>query len=395
MKITAFLLAAVLAGFAHAAAPSSSAPIHTFGSLTISPRGDRVASVENLQSLTRAEQVHGPVVVRSVCDGRVLESIDPCRACNYAGLAWSPDGQSLVFIATDPAAGNAQVVMARNGDTKTLATLQGVANTPRFSPDGQSIAVLATAAAKKKIGALEAGVEQVGDIGAAPDEQRIAVVAIGGGELAFVTPDDTFVYEYDWTPDAKGFIGTAAKGDGDNNWWLADLDAFDLAQGTPRRIAGAQWAKYQMSMPRISPDGKSVVFVGGIMSDFGPLGGEIYQVPFAGGAPVSVTPGFRGSFNALLWRDAHLYATAVVVDRAALLTFDPAARTTRTLWSDTVSASAAESSVSLSADGRTGAAAVLSNAAARPSSSPTTATRPLRTRAFAAVYSAIDACQSR
>lgn len=358
MKTTAFLLAAALAGFAHAAAPSSSAPIHIFGSLTISPRGDRVASVENLQSLTRAEQVHGPVVVRSVRDGRVLESIDPCRACSYAGLAWSPDGRSLVFIATDPAAGNAQVVMARNGDTKTLATLQGAVNTPRFSPDGQSIAVLATAAAKKKIGALEAGVEQVGDIGAAPDEQRIAVVAIGGGELAFVTPDDTFVYEYDWTPDAKGFIGSAAKGDGDNNWWLADLDAFDLAKGTPRRIAGAQWAKYQMSMPRMSPDGRSVVFVGGIMSDFGPLGGEIYQVPFAGGTPVSVTPGFRGSFNALLWRGAHLYATAVVVDRAALLTVDPAARTTRTLWSDAVSASAAESSVSLSADGRTGAAAV-------------------------------------
>jgi dipeptidyl aminopeptidase/acylaminoacyl peptidase len=248
--------------------------------------------------------------------------------------------------------------LARRGGTKTLATLQGVANTPRFAPDGRSIAVLATAAAKKKIGALEAGVEQVGDIGAAPDEQRIAVVPIGGGELDFITPDDTFVYEYDWTPDGHGFVGTAAKGDGDNNWWLADLDAFDLAKGAPRRIAPAQWAQYQMSMPRVSPDGKSVVFVGGIMSDFGPLGGEIYQVALAGGTPASVTPGFHGSFSALSWRGQKLYATAVVVDRAALLTVDPASHATRTLWSDAVSASAAESFVSLSADGRIGAASI-------------------------------------
>ena len=88
MKMTACLLATALtaahATLAHASPPSSSAPIHTFGSLAISPRGDRVASIENLQSLTSAEQVHGPVVVRSVREGRVLESIDPCRTCNYA-----------------------------------------------------------------------------------------------------------------------------------------------------------------------------------------------------------------------------------------------------------------------------------------------------------------------
>ena len=52
----------------------------------------------------------------------------------------------------------------------------------------------------------------------------------------------------------------------------------------PRQIAPAQWAKYQMAMPRMSPDGKSVVFVGGIMSDFGPLGGEIYEVASAAAA---------------------------------------------------------------------------------------------------------------
>jgi dipeptidyl aminopeptidase/acylaminoacyl peptidase len=360
LLLTALLLAALAAASASAAASTTPSvpPIHTFAALVIAPAGDRVASVENVQSLTSAEPQHGRVMIRSARDGHVLESIDPCAACGYGALAWSPDGRALALIATDGAAGTTQIMLARNSEVKVLATLQGVANTPRFSPDARSLAVLATVAAKKKIGALEAGVEQVGDIGSAPDEQRIAVVPVGGGELSFITPDDTFVYEYDWTPDGRGFVATAAKGDGDDNWWLADLDAFDLGKGAPRKIAGAQWAKYQMSMPRMAPDGKSVVFVGGIMSDFGPLGGEIYEVPFEGGTPVSVTPGFRGSFNALLWRGKELFATAIIVDRAALVAVDPGKQSTRTLWSDAVTANAQEGDVTLSADGRAGAAVV-------------------------------------
>src|SRR5271170_1353615 len=321
--LTTFFLAAALAAAAVSPAPAPSAPpVHTYGSLAIAPAGDRLASIENQQSVTSAEMLHGPVIVRSARNGHVLKSIDPCAACSYSGLAWSADGKALAILATDGAAGTVQILLAREEGVKTLATLNGVANTPRFSPDGRGLAVLATIAAKKKIGALEAGVPQVGDIGAAPDEQRIAVVPIIGGEASLITPEDTFIYEYDWTPDGKGFIATAAKGDGDNNWWLAELDAFDLATGAARQLVPPDYAKYQMAMPRMAPDGKSVVFVGGIMSDFGPLGGEIYEVGFSGGTPVSLTPGFRGSFNALMWRGKQLYGTAIMVDRAALVSVD-------------------------------------------------------------------------
>jgi dipeptidyl aminopeptidase/acylaminoacyl peptidase len=360
MKLSACLIAAlaILAGAAKGSPASSEPPVHSFASLVMAPAGDRIASIENLQSVTSAEVLHGPVIVRATHDGRVLMSIDPCATCSYSGLAWSADGKALAFLAADGAAGTVQILLTRGSSVKTLATLQGVANTPRFSPDGRTLALLATVAAKKKIGALEAGVPQVGDIGAAPDEQRIAVLPVGGGELSLITPDDTFIYEYDWTPDGKGFVATAAKGDGDNNWWLAEIDAFDLAKGAPRQILAPDYTKYQISMPRMAPDGKSVVFVGGIMSDFGPLGGEIYQVPFSGGTPVSLTPGFRGSFNAILWRGLQLYGTAIMVDRAALVAVDAAKHATRTLWSDAVTANAAEGDLTLSADGRAGAAVV-------------------------------------
>ena len=71
----------------------------------------------------------------------------------------------------------------------------------------------------------------------------------------------------------------------------------------------------QMNMPRVSADGKTVAFIGGLMSDWGPVGGDVYTVPLAGGAPVDVTPDFKGTFRGLDWRGGKLMATALIGDR--------------------------------------------------------------------------------
>ncbi len=55
-----------------------------------------------------------------------------------------------------------------------------------------------------------------------------------------------------------------------------------------------------MNQPRVSPDGRTVAFIGGIMSDFGSVGGDVYTVPIGGGEPVES--------NARLSRHLHLAA---------------------------------------------------------------------------------------
>jgi dipeptidyl aminopeptidase/acylaminoacyl peptidase len=359
-------LALSLSGWSLAAAQSGPpTAVHQHGDLALSPSGDRVATVDSLDVPGAATPAHGQIVVRSVLGGRELMRLDPCATCSYGALAWSPDGRALAFIASDHNAGAAVLEVASTQDlsnsagkpVRALARIVGVADVARWSPDGTRIALLAVPGAHKLIGATQPGAVQVGDLDAleVADEQRIGVVAASGGAIAYVSPADTFVYEYNWTPDGRGFVATAAKGNGDNNWWVAKLVAIDAKGGGLRVIASPTT---QLNFPTVSADGRTVAFIGGLMSDFGSVGGDIYTVPFAGGAPVDVTPGYRGSFTSLTWRGDRLFATALIKDRTAIAELDPATGAVRVLRADAVSLAAGGQRIALSGDGKIAAAVV-------------------------------------
>lgn len=345
--LTVLLAAAALA---HA----DPAGMRTYRTLAMTANGERIAAVEAVEGEART----GPrIVVRDTATGRIASTWQKadCAPCRLESLAWSPDQKTLAAIVADPRAGTAGVVLVRDGRVTPLATIRGVAGTVRWSPDGRQVAFLATVGAKKLTGAVEAGARQVGEIGLAQDEdeQRIAIVPAAGGDYRLVSPADTFVYEYDWTPDGKGFVVTSAKGNGDNNWWIATLGHVDAASGRLRVIAAPHM---QMNMPHVSPDGRTVAFIGGLMSDFGSVGGDVYTVPLGGGEPVDVTPDYKGTFNGITWRGKELLASVLGGSDAGIAAIDPAARSARMLWQAPVGLSAGrDGRVVFSADGRVAA----------------------------------------
>ena len=348
---TVFLATAIISG-AVAQAEAPGAAIRDYRSVAISPAGDRVVSLESIDT-GNGKRPHATVVVRDASSGAIAAEFDPCSTCSYDKPSWSPNGKALAFVASDSHAGSAWLYVAEGGRTRSLTSLQGVASTARWSPDGRTLAMLATVGAKKETGATAAGARQIGEIGADEDAQRIATIPADGGALKLVSPEDTFVYEYDWTPDGKGFIATSAKGNGDNNWWVAKLSHVDAASGALRIVASPAT---QANLPRVSPDGRTVAFIGGLMSDFGSVGGDVYTVPLAGGEPVNLTPGFQGSFNSLVWRGKSLLGTALMGDKANVLSLDLQGHR-NVLRSVAASTSAAEGRMSFSADGGKAAAA--------------------------------------
>ncbi|NIJ08024.1 dipeptidyl aminopeptidase/acylaminoacyl peptidase [Sphingomonas vulcanisoli] len=282
-----------------------------YSSVTLDPAGRVIASVESTQVKDAPSEGHGLLVLRDT-NGKLIARQDPCATCRYASLAFSPDGATLAFVASG--GGNATVYALAKGQVRKLTSVNGLAAGLRWSPDGKTIALLVTVGATKETGATQPGARQVGVIGEHEDSKRIATIPATGGPIAMVSPEGTFVYEYDWTPDGQGFVGTAAEGNGDNQWWVASLRAFPIA-GPMRTIAAP---KMQMNFPRVSPDGKSVAFIGGLMSDFGSVGGDIYSVPIAGGPPRNLTPDVKVTFTSLAWSRNQLLVSAIVSGSSAV-----------------------------------------------------------------------------
>ena len=369
----------VVGGAACVSATAQAAPLRSYTGLAMAPDGTRVAAIERFDEPDAPIPAHAALVVRAVADGHVLARLDPCALCSYTDPAFSADGR-LAFVARDRTSGVSRLMVADGLKLRPVATVRGLAARPRWSPDGARIALLVTIGASKETGATQAGARQVGEVDSRYDEQRIAIASIGGasaagGAVRLVSPADRFIYEYDWTPDGKGFVATSAKGDGDANWWVATVDAVDAATGAVRTIATPET---QANFPRVSPDGKTVAYIGGLMSDFGSVGGDVYVVPFAGGAPRDATPGYRGSFTSLAWPGSGPRATALLGDQAAIVPIDPTRGAGEPLWAAKVTTTAGDGRVVFDRGGTMVAAAVQDFA--RPPAifaGPVTAPRPI------------------
>lgn len=337
LTLTAALLLAATATSALAA------PVRSYGSLTISAKGDRIATVES------GGDGKTNITIRSVKGGKILRSFNPCAsACGLSGLTWSSDDK-LAWLARDRAGGTVTLAVDAAGKPRTVATVKGIAQTPRFSPDGKRIALLVTIGAAKEAGAAQAGVRQVGEIGEKSDEQRLAVFDVGGAPVAAdavkpVSPADRYIYEYDWTPDGAGFVVTSALGNGDNNWWVATLDAVDATTGAVRNIAKP---KTQINAPRVSADGRNVAYIGGLMSDFGSVGGDIWSVPLAGGEPANMTARADYTVTSLDTTSGGLRGTTLRGSDATLLANSTIG------WARPATFSAGDGKAAWSADGKT------------------------------------------
>src|SRR5207247_406898 len=132
-------------------------------------------------------------------------------------------------------------------------------------------------------------------------EQRLSILDLASGRVRHVSPADLYVYEYDWSPDGRRLAAIAAHGSGDNNWYVADLYTLEPASSAAKVILKPGM---QIAVPRWSPDGKSIAFIGGLMSDEGANGGDVFIVPATGGQPRNVTPGMKASASWLAWLPA-------------------------------------------------------------------------------------------
>ncbi|WP_199097805.1 S9 family peptidase [Dyella sp. ASV21] len=279
-------------------------------SVQISPDGRQLAWVVRTTGRGRVE-----VANLDGSQAHRLTHADADAKCSEANPAWSPDSQRVAFFSTCASGGKQRELLLADAlgkdSAKRVAALPGVSDDLRWSPDGKSLGFLYVPNGTRRASALYAAKPAAGEIGVDGLEvQRVASVDASGGDVRLLTAPDTYVYEFTWAPDSQRTAYVGAPPPGDNNWWLAKLyvqDAKADARATmvldPVTAKGALHG-LQIALPRFSPDGQRIALIGGLMSDQGSTGGDIYAVSANGGDAVNLTPGIGVTPVWLAWTGA-------------------------------------------------------------------------------------------
>src|SRR5213595_2575768 len=300
-----------------------------YGDVAISPDGTHVAWVQSTAATTskqtyiRETSGNAPAkLIKLPITGGERTDFDP---------AWSPDSKRLAFFSSAGERDQRQLwtVKGDASDAKKITKLDGYAARPRWSHDGKQIAFLYIEGAGGG-GPLMAAPGTTGVIDTAIHNQRIAVLDIANGQLRQVSPQNLHIYDYDWSPDDKTFVTTAAPGPGDNNWWIAQIYTINVTNGNATSI---HKTSLQVAVPRWSRDGKSIAFIEGLMSDEGFHGGDLFTISASGADVQNRTNGRKSSVSSLFWltQDRILF-TEIVGGGSAISELTLANNSVRTIW---------------------------------------------------------------
>ena len=311
--------------------------VRDFAQVAISPNGKKVAWAETLKEKSGAPSSNTAIYIANLAlpgSPKRITAGNGVIPHSEHDLAWSPDSRKLVFLSDAGHAGQDQlyVIEATGGVARKLTTAKGFLADPHWSPDGKTVGILYTENAPRAAGPLQPMTVETGVIESQIYEQRIATVDVATGALKQVSPANLYVYEYDWSPDGKRFAATGANGSGDNNYWIAQLYTVDATTGDTKSILKPP---IQIAVPRWSPDGQNIAFIGGLMSDAGSTGGDIYTVSANGGEAKNITPEIKASASWLAWQKStnRILFSEAVDGNSGFASVDPATGKITSLWS--------------------------------------------------------------
>lgn len=258
---TAVLAAALLT-------PEQTLDRRAIGELALSPDGTRVA-------FTVTEPVHGATRARSIW---VLDvGNGRARQLTFSGRSdssprWSPDGRSIAFLSDREGVAQLYLLPMNGGEAEKLTDRKDRITEFRWSLDGRRIALLMPDA---KSAALQARERTKDDARRAEKDERRArvwMLDVASRTLTPVTSSAWRISQIEWLPGSDRLVGAADPTPASDRW-TSQIYTIDVATGTFAPLAAPRGPFGGLAA---APDGSALAYVGARVD--GPEPHDVYTV---------------------------------------------------------------------------------------------------------------------
>jgi len=247
----------------------------------ISPDGALVAFVAGEQFKTDSAWAKSQIWVVPTTGGEARPFTGGPRTDNTP--RWSPDGRTLAFLSDRQEHGRQQIYLLDRagpssgsgvtGEAHRLTDLQGEIHELEWSPDGTQLAFLLTDPDTEEERRRKHDKDDAIEVERNHKWRRVWTVDVVSGATRQITSGDAQVWEFSWAPDG-GFALLVGPEPYEWSWFVARLARVGADGGVPKTIYSVP--EKQFASPRVSPDGAQLAFLSCIWSDRGINGGDVF-----------------------------------------------------------------------------------------------------------------------
>ncbi len=276
--------------------------VQTCSAVQVSPDGRRVAYLVNVPRGVDEEagRAYSELHVAEVASGKSLPFVT--GKVNVTSPRWSPDGRSIAFLAKRGEDKVTQVwaIPVDGGEARRLTSAATDVLAFRFHPDGKRLLFVAQEAESERAKELAKKGYEFIYFEENLRHRHLYVQPVEGGEAVQLTENRT-VWGLEPTPDGGGVVFAASAANlVDHQYMFQQLYHLDLASRQVRQLTRHEGKLGDFAVSR---DGRHVAYTGAAhVHDHAPS--QAWVVPVAGGPARNLTPpGFRGHVDHVLWRD--------------------------------------------------------------------------------------------
>jgi dipeptidyl aminopeptidase/acylaminoacyl peptidase len=285
----------------------------------LSPDGSEVAFVQDAPDWKENKRI-GHIWRVPVSGGAPVQLTRGTRG--ESSPRWSPDGKTLAFLARREGQDDAQTYLlpGGGGEGRALSAHVTAVSAIEWSPDDSRIYFLAEEAKSIEERAAASAKADVFQYDENYKQRHLWYIAVASGQETRVTSGDFSVLSYRLSGDGREIVAERAPtpllGDADQGEiWISDAEGRE-----PRRLTTNGVAEQQVSL---SPDGRQVLFVASASPTFETYyQGAAFVMPAAGGLARPVAPDFPFEVESARWADAGtVVATVNMGVRSELFAF--------------------------------------------------------------------------